>query len=87
MGEDMGQGVGAGMSLLGQLDFSWWTVAASFIFGTWGLYLLKKGKREANIPRVLIAVLLLAYSYFVTSPVPCWMCGIALVIVDRMLPQ
>lgn len=53
-------------------------IFAGLIFGIIGFWLMKEGKKRANIPVIFIGVLMMAYSYFTSSPLADWGIGLAL---------
>lgn len=57
------------------LGFSLNQIAASFVFGVFGFYLLKRGRSEAHVPWIGIGVALMTYTYFVSSAFLCWGIG------------
>ena len=59
-------------------DFTVSTLIAGFFFGVVGVYLLRKGKREANGWSLIIGVTMLIYPYAVSDPFLVWGIGIGL---------
>lgn len=53
-------------------------IFAGLIFGAIGFWLIKEGKRRANIPVIVTGVAMFAYTYFTSSPLADWGIGIAL---------
>jgi hypothetical protein len=60
------------------LDFSPSSLAAGFIFGTFGFYFIKRGKACSDLVWVGIGVVLMIYPYFIENPFLLWGIGIAL---------
>ncbi len=58
------------------------TVIAGFVFGVFGFSIFRHGKREANMRRLMIGVILMAYGFFFTNPWAAWGIGIVLVWVN-----
>ena len=54
------------------------SLMASFVFSVIGFWLLREGKRRANIPLIVISVLLMGYTYFTSTPLTDWGIGIGL---------
>lgn len=69
------------MSVAG-LSFSAGTLLAGLVFGVFGIFIFRQGKREANFRRLLLGFVLLAYGFFVTNPWVCWGIGFALLGVN-----
>jgi multisubunit Na+/H+ antiporter MnhE subunit len=67
---------------MGFANFSISTLIAGFVFGIFGLFIFRQGKREANIRRIMLGISLMAYGYFVTNPWLNWMAGSALLAVN-----
>ena len=57
------------------MDFSFSSIMAGFIYGVFGVYLLKRGKSEAHVPHILIGLGLLLYTFFVTNVWLVWGIG------------
>ena len=53
-------------------------IAAGFVFGVFGVFLIKRGKDRGDVTEILIGLILLVYPYLVTSPLIVWPIGIAL---------
>jgi multisubunit Na+/H+ antiporter MnhE subunit len=60
------------------MNFSPTVLLAGLIFSAIGLYLLKRGKSEANGWMLAVAVALILYPYFVGDDVLVWVIGVAL---------
>jgi cytochrome c-type biogenesis protein CcmH/NrfF len=67
------------------VNFSLSALAAGFIFGVFGLYFIKQGKRNADIPPILVGVALLVYPYFVENVFLLWGIGVALLVLGFRL--
>ena len=59
------------------LDLS--TLAAGFIYGVFGLYILRWGKNEGDPPLIVAGLALLIYPYFVENTFLMWGLGAVLV--------
>lgn len=60
------------------MDFSFSNLAAGIIFGSFGLYSLKRGKRNSDALDIIIGVTLMIYPYFVENAWINWSLGSAL---------
>ena len=60
------------------MNFSPTALAAGFIYGVLGVYLIKRGKSEAHVPFVLFGVAMVAYPYFVENITLLWGIGAVL---------
>jgi multisubunit Na+/H+ antiporter MnhE subunit len=60
------------------IDFSTSSLIAGFIFGVIGFWMLREGKKKANITIVVIGILLMAYPYFTKGPFLDWGVGVVL---------
>ena len=60
------------------MNFSVSSLVAGFFFGVWGLYLVRRAKREAHPPSLAIGLALLVYPYFVENAYLLWGIGTAL---------
>lgn len=63
------------------MNFSLSSLAAGFVFGVFGVYILKQGKKDANIPKILIGVAMLAYPYFIENIYLIWGLGAVLLFL------
>lgn len=63
------------------MDFSFSSIAAGIIFGSFGLYAFKLGKKNSNLKQIFIGIILLTYSYFVPNPWINWGLGSALLYI------
>ncbi|MGK5089584.1 hypothetical protein WDW86_18690 [Bdellovibrionota bacterium FG-2] len=69
------------------MEFDFSTLAAGFVFGVFGFYLIKHGKKAAHIPSVTIGLTLLAYPYFITNPYLVWGLGFGLLYLAYRLAR
>ncbi|MFM6928845.1 MAG: hypothetical protein ACKOX6_10305 [Bdellovibrio sp.] len=60
------------------LNFDMSSIIAGLIFGLVGWYVLKHGRREANMRNVGFGLALMIYPYFVDGPKLTWAIGLAL---------
>jgi hypothetical protein len=67
---------------IGAMQFSVGTLLAGFVFGVFGFSILKEGKRAANLRRVMIGIVLIAFGFFVTNPWAAWGIGIVLLWIN-----
>jgi hypothetical protein len=63
------------------MDFSVSTLAAGFIYGILGMWLIRQGRRTAHIPWFVIGLVLIIYPYFVENVFLLWGIGAALLVV------
>jgi NhaP-type Na+/H+ or K+/H+ antiporter len=56
-----------------------------FVFGVIGFWMLKESKRRGNFVTGMIAVLMIAYTYFVSNPILEWGLGIVLCVAAYFL--
>ena len=63
------------------MNFTLSGILAGLIFGTFGIYFVKHGRREAHIESVLIGIALMAYPYFVENDFLLWGIGVGLLFV------
>ncbi len=63
------------------MNFSIGSLIAGLIFGGFGLFFFRLGKREANMRLVFIAIALFFYPYFVENAYLCWGIGAVLTFV------
>lgn len=63
------------------MDFSFSNLAAGIVFGSFGLYAVKRGKKNSNLIDILIGVTLLVYPYFIDNALINWGLGTALLIL------
>jgi hypothetical protein len=62
----------------GLMNLSISGLAAGLFFSVIGFWLIRQGKLRANIPVIVIGVLLFGYTYFTTSPWTDWGIGFGL---------
>jgi len=67
------------------MDFSVSSIAAGFVFGVFGMALIKRGKQQANLSTALIGTVLIMYPYFVENPFLMWAIGFSLLVVGYKL--
>lgn len=60
------------------MNFSASGLAAGFIFGVIGMFVLRHGRKEANFPVFFIGVALIIYPYFVENDYLLWGAGVGL---------
>jgi hypothetical protein len=63
------------------MEFSVSNLAAGFIYGVMGAYLIKRAKREVHFPRLFIGMFLIAYPYFIENAILVWGLGAAALFV------
>jgi multisubunit Na+/H+ antiporter MnhE subunit len=59
------------------LDFSFGSLMAGFVFGVFGFYLLKEGRRQGHFWWLGLGLFLMIYPYFITNTWLLWLIGIA----------
>ncbi|MBC7398285.1 MAG: hypothetical protein H7333_12655 [Bdellovibrionales bacterium] len=67
------------------MNFNWSNIAASFVYGTFGLYLFRHGRKQAHGPVVAIGVALMVYPYFIDNDFLLWSIGAVLLAVAYKL--
>lgn len=67
------------------LNFSLSSLAASFIFGTFGIYLFRHGKKRAHGPVLAIGIALMIYPYFIENLFLLWAIGVGLLALAYRL--
>lgn len=60
------------------MSFSISSLIAGFFFGVWGVFLVRRARRESHLPSLIFGVALLVYPYFVENAYLVW--GIGAVI-------
>lgn len=60
------------------MDFSFTSLAAGFVYGVIGFYLVKYAKKEGHFPSFFIGIALMIYPYFFANPFALWGIGAAL---------
>lgn len=68
------------------MGFSVSGLFSSFIFGVIGLFLLRKGKNEAEYDYIFIGIALMVYPYFTSGPWIDWVIGAALCALAYFRP-
>lgn len=63
------------------MELSFSSVAAGIIFGSFGIYTIKRGKNRSHVLDILVGITLLVYPYFVTNVWLNWGLGIGLLTV------
>ena len=63
------------------MNFDLSSLAASFVYGTFGIYIFKHGRKQANGPIVALGVALMIYPYFFENPYLVW--GVGAVLSER----
>ncbi|MGE4134037.1 MAG: hypothetical protein AB7F86_20540, partial [Bdellovibrionales bacterium] len=59
-------------------SFSPATLLAGFVFGVFGNYLYRAGRKRVNYRWVGAGIAMMVYPLFVTNPWLCWLVGLAL---------
>jgi hypothetical protein len=67
------------------LNFSFSALLASFIFGIFGIYLFRLGKKRSHGLLIAVAVALMIYPYFIESELLIWLTGAVLTFVGYRL--
>ena len=65
--------------------FSISTLIAGFIYGTIGVYIIKRARDTANIANFIIGIALLVYPFFISNAYAVWGIGAVLVAVAYKL--
>ena len=63
---------------LSSFDFSPSSLIAGFVFGVFGLYLFRWGKKDANFSHLFTGLALMIYPYFVSGVFLTWGIGFSL---------
>lgn len=63
------------------LNFSISSLLAGFVFGVWGVYFIKEGKRRALPAWAVLGLVLIVFPYFVDSAALTWIIGCVLVFL------
>ncbi len=58
---------------------------AGFFYGVWGMFLVKRGRREAHPPSLIIGVALIVYPYFISNDYALWGIGAVLLFLAYKL--
>ncbi|HWU44178.1 MAG TPA: hypothetical protein VN132_12090 [Bdellovibrio sp.] len=61
--------------LLGSIEFDIHAILAGLIYGIIGMWLFRRGRRDANLRYVVVGLLLMIYPYFTRGPVYNWGVG------------
>ena len=61
------------------IDFSLSTLLSGFIFGVFGLYVFRQGRKKENSKLVFLGLAMMLYTYFTKGPLQDWGIGIVLV--------
>lgn len=73
------------MDLAG-MNFSLGSLLAGLVFSVFGLFIFRQGKREANFRRLVIGIVLLTYSLFISNAWANWGIGTALLGINYFSP-
>jgi uncharacterized membrane protein YidH (DUF202 family) len=65
------------------MDFSIGALAAGLVFGIFGMFIFREGKRESNFKRLLLGITLMAYGWFVPNPWAAWGIGLTLLWINH----
>jgi hypothetical protein len=65
--------------MTGAMEMDMSSLFAGFFFGVFGVYFIKRGKDLGNIPKILVGLAMVAFTYFVPSPW-CWVVGVVLMV-------
>ena len=65
----------------GEFNFSTAGIVAGLVFGVFGMYLLKLGRKEGNIPHLMIGLALLVYPFYFQNNYALWGIGIGLLFM------
>jgi hypothetical protein len=64
------------------LEFSVGGLLASFVFSVFGIFIFREGKRDANMRKLLLGIVLMTFTYVVGNAWACWGIGLALVGIN-----
>jgi hypothetical protein len=67
------------------MNFSFSSLMASLIFGIFGIYLFRLGKKRSHGVLIAVAVALMVYPYFVDNEILVWGIGAALTFLGYKL--
>lgn len=67
------------------MNFSMGAIAAGLIYGAWGIYLIKKAKRESSFLSLIFGVVLVAYPYFIENIYLLWGIGAVICVAEYKL--
>ena len=62
------------------MDFSMSSILGGLVFGVFGIYLLRLGKREGKLRPMIIGLTLMVFPYFVGNPWILWSLGAGLTV-------
>ena len=62
------------------MDFSMSSILGGLVFGVFGIYLLRLGKREGKLRPMIIGLTLMVFPYFVGNPWILWGLGAGLTV-------
>ena len=63
------------------MNFNISGIFAGLIFGAFGMYFLKKGKDDGEVPPIMIGLALLIYPYFIENVFFLWGIGVFLMFL------
>ena len=66
-------------------DFSISGLIGGLVFGTWGMYLIRRAKRNASWPSLYFGITLILFPYFIDNPYLLWGIGVGLVILAQRM--
>jgi hypothetical protein len=69
------------------MDISASSLLAGFFFGTIGLFVFRKGKKDAEFDILFIGIALMIYPYFTMGPLLDWGVGAALCALAYYKPH
>jgi hypothetical protein len=61
-----------------EMTFTFSSLAAGFFFGVWGVFLIRRAKRESHIPSLFFGLALIVYPYFIENDYLLWGIGAVL---------
>ena len=67
------------------MNFTFSSVAAGFIFGVFGMFLIKRAKTESHFPSLFVGLALVSYPFFVENDYLLWGIGISLLFIAYQL--
>ena len=63
------------------MSFELGNLFAGFVFGVIGVWLIRRARREASVPSLLIGLAMVIYPYFVESTLLVWAIGVGLAVL------
>jgi drug/metabolite transporter (DMT)-like permease len=69
------------------LDISASSLFAGFLYGVIGIFIFRKGKKEAEFDMIFIGIALMVYPYFTHGPLADWGIGAALCAIAYYKPH